>query len=414
VGAVGRADCEALDREDPLAAFRDRFVIDDPKVLYLDGNSLGRLPRETRTVLQATVDEWGRRLVTAWDDWIDLPLTVGALLAEAVLGARADEVALADSTTVNLYRLAVAALDARPGRRVIVTDADNFPTDRYVFEGLAASHRDVEVRLVTCDPVDGPTVEDLAPHVGGDTALVSLSHVAYRSGALADMAGITALAHATGALTLWDLSHSAGSVPVQLTAAGVDLAVGCTYKYLNAGPGAPAFLYVRRDLQPALRQPVWGWFGQRRQFDMGPRYDPGDGLRAFLVGTPSVLGIRSVAVGAGLVAEAGVGRLREKSVALTGLIVDRIPEGCSLGSPADPARRGSHVSVRHPDAYRIGRTLIERAGVIPDFRPPDSIRLGVAPLYTRFVDVWDAMDRLEDVLARGEYLEMDPSPRRVT
>jgi kynureninase len=407
-----RTVAEELDRADPLARFRERFVVDDPERIYADGNSLGRLPRETVERLRARVDEWGSRLITAWPDWIDLPLEIGDLLAKSVLGARVGEVVVSDSTTVNLYKLAAAALALRPG--ALVTDTSNFPTDRYVLEGLG------ELVTFECDELAGPTREDVVRACAGrDVSLVCLSHVGYRSGALADLAEVTAAAHDAGALMLWDLSHSAGAVPIELEDAGVDLAVGCTYKYLNAGPGAPAFLYVRASLQEALRSPIWGWFGQRDQFAMGPAYDPVPGIGRFLAGTPPVLDLTAVEVGARLVAEAGIKALRAKSVELTALLVrlhdERLaPLGFELGSPRDSAQRGSHVSVRHADGWRICRALIERAEVVPDFRGPDSIRLGLPPLYSRFVDAWDLVDRLARLVESGEYLEVEAGTLRVT
>jgi len=405
MAVVEREHVEALDAADPLAPFRDRFVHEDGDRLYVDGNSLGRLPREAAGALAARVEEWGARLVTAWADWIDLPLEVGDVLAP-LLGARPGEVLVADSTTVNLYKLAHAALDLRGG--AIVGRADDFPTDRYVLQGIAAQ-RGRELRLVE-DVRDG-----LAPPV----ALACLSHVDYRTGELEDLAGVTAAARDAGALTLWDLSHSAGAVPVGLDAAGADLAVGCTYKYLNAGPGAPAFLYVRRELQERLRSPIQGWFGQREQFAMGAAYDPAEGIGRFLAGTPPVLGLAAVEAGARLLAEAGIERLREKSVALTSLVVDLhdawlAPLGFELGTPREPERRGAHVSLRHVDAWPICRALIERASVVPDFRRPDAIRYGLPPVYTRFVDAWDAVDRLRRLVEAGVHREVDAGPARVT
>ena len=275
-----------LDAADPLAGFRDRFVREDPSLIYLDGNSLGPLPRATQARIAEVVgQEWGAGLVRSWHRWIALPGQAGDLLGEHLVGAAPGQVAVCDSTTVNLYKLACAALDARPGRSVIVTDDDNFPTDRYVLQGIAAQ-RGGELRMIGTDMDQGLAAGALREAVDERTALVSLSHVAYRSGALADMAKITGIVHEAGALALWDLCHSAGAVPVELDASGADLAVGCTYKYLNAGPGAPAFLYVRRELQQALRQPVWGWFGQRDQFEMGRVYEPAPGIGQFLTGTP--------------------------------------------------------------------------------------------------------------------------------
>ena len=415
-----RAEAERLDREDPLAPLRDRFVIDDPQLIYLDGNSLGRLPRQSLERLRVVVEqEWGRRLIRSWNErWMDLPARVGDLIGQRLLGAAPGQVVVADSTSVNLYKLAVAALDARPGRTVIVSDRNNFPSDRYVLEGLAAA-RGLRLELVDFDELRGPTAAAVAPLIDERTALVSLSHVDYRSGALADMAGINALAHDAGALTLWDLCHSVGSVPVELDAGGADLAVGCTYKYLNAGPGAPALLYVRAEHVERLRQPIWGWFGQRDQFAMGQGYAPAPDISRFLVGTPQVLGVALVEEGARLLAEAGIQRLRAKGMALTGLLVALhdawlAPLGLTLASPRDAAARGSHVAIAHPDAYRICRALVDKAGVIPDFRAPDRIRLGLAPITTRFTDVWDAMDRLRAIVAEGVHLTVDPTRARVT
>ena len=416
-----REHAAALDAADPLARFRDRFVFADDERIYLDGNSLGRLPKATRDRLRDLVEEWGERLVSGWPEWIDAPARVGDALARGVLGARPGEVIVSDSTTVNLFKLCSAALDAYrlSAQGALVTDRDNFPTDRYVLEGLA-EHRGLQLRLIDADPIAGPQPADLEPALAdGAVALVVLSQVSYRSGALADVHGLTDLARRHDAHVVWDLSHSVGAVPIDLRGDGVEPAVGCTYKYLNAGPGAPAFLYAAEEVQPRLRSPIWGWFGQRDQFAMERSYDPVDGIGRFLAGTPPVLDLAAVEEGVELTAEAGIDRLREKSVALCELIVELhdavlAPLGFELGSPRDPARRGSHVSLRHPDAWPICRALIERARVIPDFRGPDSIRLGVAPLYTRFVDVWDAIDRLRGIVERGEHRLVDATRARVT
>jgi kynureninase len=416
---TNRAHAESLDAADPLGHLPDRFVVDDPKLIYLDGNSLGRLPRSTLSRLATVAEkEWGSGLIRSWNTWIDLPARCGDLIARSLLGAEPGEVVVSDSTSVNLYKLAVAALDAQPGRDVIVTDDDNFPTDRYVVEGLAAQ-RGLELRMVVSDPVHGPDLARLAAAIDEQTALVTLSHVAYRSAALADLAAITALAHRSGALVLWDLCHSVGSVPVELAAAGADLAVGCTYKYLNAGPGSPALLYVRAELQGELRSPIWGWFSQEDQFAMGPEYRPVEGIGRFLAGTPPVLALAAVDAGTEMLAEAGIGRVRAKATALTTLAVDlhdqRLAQlGFTLGTPRDAERRGAHVSLRHSDAWRICRALVERADVIPDFRAPDSIRFGLAPLYTRHVDVWDAIDRLAAIVESGEHEVFDAAMKRVT
>jgi kynureninase len=403
------AAARALDDADPLARFRDRFVVDDPSLVYLDGNSLGRLSHDALAAVTETVTrQWGGELIRAWDHWLDLPERIGDRIAEVSLGARPGEVVVADSTTVNLYRLAVAALDARPGRRVIVTDRANFPTDRYVLEGIAAA-RGAEIRWIETDPVEGVRPADVAAALASgpaaDVALVTLSAVDYRSAAIAEVDPITTLAHDAGALALWDLSHAVGSIPLDLERDEVDLAVGCTYKYLNGGPGAPAFLYVRRSLQDKLRNPVQGWFGQHEQFEMGPTYEPASGIRSWLVGTPPILGLAAVAAGVELVAEAGIDAIRAKAVALTTLAIERYeewlaPGGFSLGSPRDPARRGAHVTVRRADARALTRALIAH-GVIPDFRAPDGLRLGLSPLTTRFADVDAGIDRLRRLAAEG-------------
>jgi kynureninase len=417
---IDRAAAERLDRDDPLAGLRDQFVIDDPELLYLDGNSLGRLPRRSVERLREVIGrEWGERLIRSWGEgWMDLPARAGDLLGEHLLGAAPGQVLVSDSTSVNLYKLAAAALDANPDREVIVSDRHNFPTDRYVLQGLA-SERGRRLELVEFDELLGPTAGAVERVVDGRTALLSLSQVDYRSGALADMAAIDAVARRAGALTLWDLCHSAGAVPVELDAAGADLAVGCTYKYLNAGPGAPAFLYVRREHQGLLRQPIWGWFGQRDQFAMGHGYVPAPDISRFLVGTPFVPGIALVEEGAALLAEAGIGRLRAKGTALTELLITLhdqwlAPLGFELASPREAALRGSHVALAHPDGWRISQARIARARVVPDFRPPDRIRLGPAPATTRFVDVWDAMDRLRRIVAEGVHRSFDPARARVT
>ncbi|MFL5774676.1 MAG: kynureninase [Chloroflexota bacterium] len=401
--ALGRA--AALDASDPLAGFRDRFVVADPDLIYLDGNSLGRLPRATMERLGRVVaEEWGAELIRGWDRWLGEPARVGDLIAP-LIGAGPGEVVVSDSTTIDLYKLAVAALEARPGRGVVVTDRDNFPTDRYVLEGLAAS-RGLEIAWTDPDPIEGPTSDDvaraLAAHAGA-VALVTLTHVNYRSAAIADMAAISKLAHDAGALALWDLSHSAGAIEVDLEGSGADLAVGCTYKYLNGGPGAPAYLYVRKAHQEALRNPVQGWFGQRDQFAMSQGYDPAPGMTRWLTGTTGVLALAAVEEGVRLTAEAGIGPIRAKGIALAEFAIELVDErlaplGCSVGSPRDAARRGDHVAIRHPEARALTQALIGR-GVIPDFREPDSIRFGLSPLTTSFADVARGVVTLESLLA---------------
>jgi kynureninase len=401
------SDPAALDAADPLASFRDRFVVPDPAIVYFDGNSLGRPPRAALERLsRVAAEEWAGELIRGWEHWLAAPRRVGDLLGTELLGARPDEVVICDSTTIDFYRLASAALDARPDRRVIVTDRANFPTDRYVLEGLARD-RDREIAWLDPDPVDGPAAGEvetaLAAHEG-DVALVTLTHVNYRSAAIADLPAITRLAHDAGALVLWDLSHSAGSVPVGLAANDVDLAVGCTYKYLNGGPGAPAYLYIRSDLQGTLRNPIQGWFGQADQFEMGQGFQPAAGITGCLTGTPGMLGLAAAEEGIRLSAEAGIDRIRAKGIALTEYAIALhdawlAPLGFELGSPREAARRGAHVSVRRADARELTRSMIG-AGVLPDFRAPDSIRLGLSPLTTRFADVARGMEILRDLARR--------------
>ena len=417
-----RAAAAALDAADPLGGFRARFTgteDDGPgRLLYLDGNSLGRLPRDTPAALHRVVEQqWAEGLVGSWAQWIGDATRIGDALAAGVVGAAPGEVLVGDSTSVNLYKLLVAGVRAQPGRDVIVASADDFPTDRYIVAGVAED-RGMTVREIAADVNEGLDPAVLAAALDERVAVVVLSHVAYRSGHLADMAALTRLAHDAGALVLWDLSHSVGSVGIELGAAGADLAVGCTYKYLNGGPGAPAFLYVRRDLQQRLRSPIQGWFGQRDQFAMGPRYEPADGIERFGVGTPPVLAMSAVEVGVGLIAEAGIDRLAAKGRALSDLAVSLVdawlaPHGAVLASPRDAARRGAHVTVAHPQAWQVTQALVDR-GVVPDYRTPDRVRLGPAPLYTRFVDVWDAMERFREVLDSRSFEAYPAERARVT
>jgi kynureninase len=418
-----RAYAEHLDSSDPLARYRERFVTPPEedlatRLIYLDGNSLGPLPRSTSARIAEVVDnQWGAGLVRSWDSWVGLPREAGDLVGAHLTGAAPGQVLVSDSTTVNLFKLVSAALDARPGRTVLVTDDDNFPTDRYVLQGIAAQ-RGCELRMIHTDMDQGLSEDALIAALGPDVALVSLSHVAYRSGALADMPRITGLVHDAGALMLWDLCHAVGAVPIELDAAGADLAIGCTYKYVNAGPGSPAFLYVRSELQGQLTQPIWGWFGQREQFEMGPRYDPVAGIERFATGTPQIIGTVAVAEGVRLLAEAGMDRLRAKSTALTSYLIHLAdewlaPHGFRLASPRADARRGGHVTLHHPQAWQINQALIG-CGVIGDYRTPDRLRLGPTAITTRFTDIWDALDRLRQLAADQSYAELPAEYSRVT
>jgi kynureninase len=410
---TGRADAAAIDASDPLRPFRDRFLIGDPDLVYLNGNSLGRPLASTEARLVAAIrNEWATELVRGWERWIDIAVEVGDRIAANIVGANPGEVLVADSVTVNLHKLATAAVDASPGRRVIVTDRDNFPTDRYVLEGIAG-RAGATIRWVETDPVEGPDVDRIAAALDADVALVCLSHVSFKSGAVADVEDITDAAHRAGARMLWDLSHSAGALPIDLDASGADLAVGCTYKYLNGGPGAPAFLYVRADQQSQLKSSIWGWFGQRDQFAMGPTYEPAETIMRFAAGTTPVLGVLAVDEGVRMIAEAGIAALREKSIALTSLLVELADEwlaplGFEVRSPRNPGRRGGHVALTHPDAAAIS-VVLRQHGVVADFRPPDSIRLAPTPLDTRFVDVWDGLDRLRALVEGGEHHRSVPA-----
>ncbi|MEV0237957.1 aminotransferase class V-fold PLP-dependent enzyme [Nonomuraea sp. NPDC050786] len=398
-------DARRLDAEDPLAPLRDRFVPTLPGRIYLDGHSLGRPPAAAQDTARALITtEWAHDLVNSWfSRWMRLQHDIGDLLGRHFLGAAPGQVVVTDSTGVNLYKLARAAVPARPERRLIVCDRGIFPTDRYILEGVAAE-RGLELRLVAFDEITGPTPDAVARVVDERTALVCLSHVDYRSGAIADMAAINAVARSAGALTLWDLCHSAGAVPVELDACGADLAVGCTYKYLSGGPGAPAFAYVRRPLQDRLTQPIWGWFGHRDQFAMPQGYDPAPGIRRFLVGTPPVLSLALVEDGCRLLAEPGIAALRAKSQALTGLLIELYdawlaPLGVRLAGPREAALRGGHVAFAHPAAERFGKAL-EAEEVIVDVRPPDRLRFGLAPATTSFTEVWTAADRFRGIAAQ--------------
>ncbi|HTW09957.1 MAG TPA: aminotransferase class V-fold PLP-dependent enzyme [Acidimicrobiales bacterium] len=400
-----RAEAEEADRLDPLAGFRDEFVIPAPAPIYLDGNSLGRPPRAVAVAVGNFLAEWGGALVTGWERWAELPNTIGDRIGSMV-GAAAGQIAVSDSTTVNLYKLAEAALAARPGRGTILADQHDFPTLNYVLQGVAARHG-LCLRLLATDPNEGAETAQVRDGLDDDVALVCLSAVNFRSGAVADMALVNTAAHQAGALTLWDLSHAAGVLPVELDASGADLAAGCTYKYLNGGPGAPAWLYVRSSLQTELRQPVWGWWGQRDQFAMRPGYDPVESIGRFLTGTPAVLGLVALDAALGPSITAGVEAIWQKARRLVELLAVRAlelaPDGAKLASPAEPRRRGGHLALAHPNARNAAQLLIERGLVVPDYRPPDVLRLAPAALYTSYTDVWDAMDHLGAVLA-------DPAP----
>ncbi len=397
---TGHDEAVALDADNPLVAHRDSFVVTDPELLYLDGNSLGRLPAEAAELVEDTVRrQWGERLIRSWNEgWWEQQVALGDLLAP-VIGAGPGEVIISESTTTNLFKLAVAAMRARPGRSTVVTDDLNFPTDNYALAGAAAR----EVRMVgSSDGIHGPT-EEILEALDEDVALLSLSHTCFKSGFVYDLPRLTAAAHEVGALVLWDLSHSAGSVPVGLAEHGVDMAVGCTYKHLNGGPGSPAFLYVRRDLQDQLDNPIAGWWGHEDPFAFDLEFRPTEGIRRFHVGTMPMLSLNAIEAGVRQVVDVGIDTIREVSVSLTSFLVEQADEhlaglGFTVASPRDPAKRGSHVSLAHPDGWPITRALIEEANVLPDFRAPDNLRLGIAPLYVTHVDVHTAVQRIARVV----------------
>ena len=391
-----REEAEALDRADELAAFRGRFVHPDG-VIYLDGNSLGLLPKATPArVAQVIEQEWGQSLIRSWTDhaWIDLQFRVGDKIAQ-LIGAAPGTTVVADSTSVNLFKLLAAALDQRPGRMVILTEEGNFPTDLYIAQGLAALlQRGHELRAV-------PAAR-LAQALDSQVAVLMLTHVNYRSGAMHNMASLTRAAHAAGALVLWDLSHSVGVVPLRLAADEADMAVGCGYKYLNGGPGAPAFLYVGQHMQTDLRLPLTGWLGHAEPFAFESSYRPATGIARAVVGTPPILSLAALEVGIDIGLEAPIHAIRTKSLKLADLFMALMKQeaGFTALTPTEPALRGSQVSFAHPEGYAIMQSLIGR-GVIGDFRAPDVLRFGLAPLHVRFVDVWDAVTVLRDVM-RGE------------
>lgn len=412
---------EAIDQDgrDGLAHHRSRYVSHDPGLIYLDGNSLGRLPIDTVGRIAEVVEtEWGDRLIRSWNEgWWDLQLRLGDKLAP-LLGAEPGEVVISDSTSVNLYKLAWAAVDSSDADRTrIVTDDLNFPSDVYILASVA-SQTGRSLDIVSSDGVHGP-VEEIIATIDENTALVSLSHTAFQSGYTYDLATITRAAHEAGALVLWDCSHSAGSVPIDLGSAGVDLAVGCTYKHLNGGPGSPAFLYVRRELQDGLANPITGWWGHATPFAFGLAYAPVSGIRRFHTGTMPTLSLAAIEPGLDDVISAGVPAIREKSVALGEYLVAQHerhlePLGFELASPRDSRQRGSHISLRHEHAWPIDLALIERAKVIPDFRAPDLLRLGIAALYTSFLDIHTAVQRIVQVVTGRVYEEFEGSAADVT
>ncbi len=410
-----------LDGGDVLAGFRNKFVITDSELIYADGNSLGRLPVAAAERIDTTVrHEWGDRLIRGWNaGWYDAASRVGDKIGQ-LIGAGPGRVVVSDTTSINLFKLTMAALSLQPERSRIISDVLNFPSDLYILQGcvdlLGNRHH---LDLIPSD--DGLTIDMqiLYDTIDEKTALVTLSQVVFKSAYLYDVEAVTRKAHEAGAMVLWDMSHSVGVVPAELDRWDVDLAVGCTYKYLNGGPGAPAFLYVRPDLQDKTVQPIWGWFGQKRPFEFGLDYDPADGIKRFLVSSPPILSLSAMEASVDLLLEAGIDRIRVKSTDLTSYLIflyeTRLKSlGFELGTPREPERRGSHVSLQHKEAYRINRALIDEMKVIPDFREPNIIRLGLSPLYNSFEDVWRMVDRIWIIVEEKRYLNYPTDRPAVT
>ena len=414
-----------MDELDELSGYRSKFFSGDEKLIYLDGNSLGRLPAETKAIIEHSVNiEWGERLIRSWnEDWFTKNSELGDKIAR-IAGASEGEVVVTDTTSVNLYKLAHAALKFNKGRTRIVTDELNFPSDLYILQGLVKEFGE-KYELAVVSSGDGMTIDtrDLKDVIDDNTALVSLSHVAFKSAFRYNMKEITLLAHEKGAMILWDLSHSIGAVPGELNESNADLAVGCTYKYLNGGPGSPAFLYVRKDLQDKLSSPIWGWFGEKNPFDFELNYRPGEGIKRFLAGTPPILSLKAIEPTLDMMNGIGMDRIRKKSVSQSEFLLRLseeflYPLGFQPGSPLNPGKRGSHISLRHPEAYRICKALIDpdigNAVVIPDFRDPDNIRLGITPLYTTYTEIYMAVMEIRNIVENKLFLKYSSAREQVT
>ena len=424
-----RQDALDLDAKDPLAKYRELFVFTDPDVCYLDGNSLGRLPKSTvETINKFLIEDWGTKIVDGWGEWIDKAETTGDLIGRAALGAAAGQTLAMDTTSVNFYRLVRAAISARPGRKTIITDEANFPTDRYIMQGIA---EELGLNLVVI-PNDlqehstGETFSDelvtpeiLKPYLSDDVALVTISVVAYRSGALHNIKELTDLVRASGALMVWDASHAVGAVDMQFDRDGVDLAVGCTYKYGNSGPGSPAWLYVSKRIQSELQMPIQGWFAQRNQFLMGSKFDQIEGMRGFQIASPSIIGLLCIDEGFGMIEDATIAQINAKASKGTDMMIELfdqwlVPLGFELVTPRDSKLRGGHISIYHPDAAQIARGLRDDMKVIPDYRAPNSIRLAISPLPTSYVEVFDGFERIRDYTQSGKYKDLDLSSVKVS
>ncbi len=423
MNVTDRAYALELDKNDPLAHFKSQFVVTDPEMCYLDGNSLGRLPKETISAVNNLMTEWGAEVVTGWGHWVDEAQPTGDLLGQAALGAGPGQILVCDTTSVNFYQLCLAAVHARPGRKTIITDAANFPTDRYILDGIAKQFGLKLILIQNEDPAvaihERITTQVLAPYLNDDVALVTLQVIQYRSGARTDIKSITDQVRAIGALVVWDASHAVGAIELNLDANGVDLCVGCTYKYGNSGPGSPAWLYVSKKIQKELQVPIQGWFAQDAQFEMGPVFERAQNIRGFQIASPSLIGIRCVQTAFSMIKEAGIDAIAHKAAVGTQLMIDLYdawlaPLGFVLNTSRDPKERGGHISLVHPDAAQICVAMREISNVIPDYRTPNSIRLAISPLPTSFVEVWDGFERTRDLVASGQYKTIKEGGSRVT
>ena len=424
MSGIDREYALQLDREDRLAPFRELFINDNPEICYLDGNSLGRLPKSTLTVINDfLLNEWGKEVVTGWGHWIDEAEVTGDLIGKSALGAGPGQVLACDSTSVNFYQLCMAAIKARPGRKTIITDAANFPTDRYILEGISKS---LGMNLIYLENEIDPsfkneriTAENLEPYLNDDVALVSLEVIQYRSGARNDLKSITDVVRKCGGLVVWDASHAVGAIELNFDKSGVDLAVGCTYKYGNSGPGSPAWLYVRKELQSQLQVPIQGWFAQGDQFAMGAKFEKADGIRGFQIASPSIIGLRSINEAFTMIGEAGISAIAAKAAKGTELMIDLYdawlaPLGFTLLTSRNAQERGGHLSFHHPEAERISVALRKFANVIPDYRTPNALRLAISPLPTSFLEVWEGFARSRDSVAARDYEKISGSDSRVT
>lgn len=419
-----RAYALELDTQDPLAKYRDEFVITNPELCYLDGNSLGRLPKRTvKAITDYMVNEWGPEMVEGWGHWIDEAQPIGDLIGRATLGAAAGQVLACDSTSINFYQLIGAALRANPDRKTMIIDAANFPTDRFILQGLADQHG---LKLITIDnetpgsaDCERITPEILEKYLSEDVAVVTLEVIQYRSGARNDIKAITDLCRKYGAYVVWDASHAVGSIEMDLDASGADLAVGCTYKYGNAGPGAPAWLYVNKRVQAELRVPIQGWFAQANQFEMGAIFEKSADIRGFQIASPPIMGLRCIKSSFEMIEEAGIDAIAEKCAKGTEMMIALFDEwlaplGFTLNTPRDPKQRGGHISLVHPEAKRISVAMREFINVIPDYRVPNSIRVAISPLPTSYVEIWDGFDRLRGLVESKKYEEIQVDTLRVS